>query len=236
MYNAIKDEFGKNAFIDIYFHHYNENVFNKLVTEAAGNYTSYIILPFDSPKIFQCLILLPKEKVYILDRKPSLMKGNYASVYQDFRKDIYSLLGSLGADRIKKYKKIVLVFRNTVTEVPIELKEGFEKFCKEGNVDFEITEKPLVGFPVEKGNGYLVIDDEDLVYLVEHAFAQNLKIGEDLGIISYNETSLKKVVAGGISVISTDFYNMGRQVAEMIKKGSGESIRNSCLFIDRNSF
>ncbi len=235
VYNAIKEEFGKDAFIDIYFHHFNPGVFKKLVTEAMGNYTSYIILPFDSPEIFQSLKLLPYEKIYILDRKPGLMKENYQSVYQDFHKDVYTLLNSLG-DRIKKYRKIVLVFRNTSTKIPVELKEGFEEFCKEKNVVYEITEKPLVGFPVEKGNGYLLIDDEDLVFLVEQAKNQNLTIGKDLGIISYNETSLKRVVAGGISVISTDFYNMGRQVAEMIKKGLCESVKNPCRFIDRNSF
>jgi DNA-binding transcriptional regulator YhcF (GntR family) len=235
LYNAIKQELGKNAFIDIYFHHFNPKVFNKLVTEAAGNYTSYIILPFDSSNIFQSLKLLPHDEVFILDRKPRLMKENYSSVYQDFHKDVYSLLDSLG-DQIKKYKKIVLVLRNTITEVPVELREGFGEFCKSQNVDFEITEKPLVGFPVKKGNGYLVIDDEDLVYLVEQANLNNLMIGKDLGIISYNETSLKKVVAGGISVISTDFYNMGKQVAKMIKAGVGESIKNPSRFIDRNSF
>jgi len=236
VYNAIKEGFGKNAFIDIYFHHFNPNVFKKLVTEAAGNYTSYIILPFDSPGIFQSMKLLPHEKVYILDRKPRLMQENYPSVCQDFYNNIYSSLNTLN-DRIGKYGKIVLVFRNTNTEVPVELREGFEEFCKEKNLDYEITEKPLeAGGPITKGNGYLVIDDEDLVFLVEQAGIQNLEIGKNLGIISYNETSLKKVVAGGISVISTDFYTMGRQVAEMIKKGSCESVKNPCRFIDRNSF
>lgn len=235
MYNAIKEEFGKNAFVDIYFHHFKPKVFKKLVTEAAGNYTSYIILPFDSPDIFESLKLLPHEGVYILDRKPRLMKEDYSAVYQDFHNDVYSLLDSMEG-RTKKYRKIVLVFRNTITEVPAELREGFEEFCTEKNTDYEITEKPLVGFPVEKGNGYLVIDDEDLVYLVEQAKMQNLLIGKDIGVISYNETSLKKVVAGGISVISTDFYNMGKQVSEMIKTGGQGSFRNPSRFIDRNSF
>jgi len=235
LYNAIKQELGKNAYIDIYFHHYNPKVFNKLVTEAAGNYTSYIILPFDSPDIFQSLKLLPREGLYILDRKPRLMKEEYSSVYQDFYADVYLLLDSIRG-KLNYYKKIILVFRNTLTEVPVELREGFLEFCMDKNVDFEITEKPLVEFPVDKGNGYLVIDDEDLVYLVEQAKMQNLLIGKDIGIISYNETSLKKVVAGGISVISTDFYNMGKQVSEMIKTGAQGPFKNPSRFIDRNSF
>jgi DNA-binding LacI/PurR family transcriptional regulator len=235
LYDAIKQEIGKNAYIDIYFHHFNPKVFDKLVTEAAGNYTSYIILPFDSPAIFQPLKLLPISEVYILDRRPRLMKENYSSVYQDFHGDVYAMLDSI-RERLKKYKEVILVFRNTLTQLPVELREGFEEFCTENHVDFRITEKPLGEFPVEVGNGYLVIDDEDLVYLVEQAKIHNHMIGKEIGVISYNETSLKKVIAGGISVISTDFNNMGKQVSEMIKTGGQGSFKNPSRFIDRNSF
>lgn len=235
MYDAIKNEFGRDAFIDIYFHHYNLNVFKKLVTEAAGNYTSYIILPFDSPELPEIFHLLPIDKVYMLDRKPRLITEDYSFIYQDFHNDVYSLLSTL-EERIKKYKKIVLIFRNTITEVPVELREGFEHFCIENAFNYDVKEKPLVEIPVEKETGYIVIDDEDLVYLVEQAINQNLTIGKDLGIISYNETSLKKVVAGGISVISTDFGYMGRTVALLIKSESKKSVKNPSRFIDRNSF
>ncbi|MDX9883535.1 MAG: GntR family transcriptional regulator [Prolixibacteraceae bacterium] len=235
LYNAIKEEFGKNAFIDIYFHHFNPKIFDKLVAGAAGNYTSYIILPFDSPEVFSSLECLPAEKIYILDRKPRMMTGNYPCICQDFHNDVYSLLASVEG-QIAKYRKIVLVFRNTVTQVPPELREGFVQFCTEKNIAFAVTENPLCEFSVEKGIGYIVIDDEDLVCLAEQAKNQELEIGKNLGIISYNDTSLKKVVAGGISVISTDFGHMGRTVAEMIKTGSKGSLKNPCRFIDRKSF
>ena len=37
-----------------------------------------------------------------------------------------------------------------------------------------------------------------------------------IGIISYNETPLKKVVENGITTISTDFKAMGKLLANMI--------------------
>jgi DNA-binding LacI/PurR family transcriptional regulator len=37
-----------------------------------------------------------------------------------------------------------------------------------------------------------------------------------VGIVSYNDTPLKRVVAGGISVVSTDFYAQGVRAAEHI--------------------
>ena len=54
----------------------------------------------------------------------------------------------------------------------------------------------------------------------------NLELGSDIGIISYNETALKQIAAGGITTISTDFRAMGRSMAEMIVDGKKDKIHN----------
>ena len=41
----------------------------------------------------------------------------------------------------------------------------------------------------------------------------NLVIGKQVGIISYNETPLKKIILNGITTISTDFEAMGIEAA-----------------------
>jgi len=43
-----------------------------------------------------------------------------------------------------------------------------------------------------------------------------LEPGQDVGVISYNETPMKKYVKDGISVISTDFELMGQKAAEFV--------------------
>jgi len=43
-----------------------------------------------------------------------------------------------------------------------------------------------------------------------------LKVGKDVGIISYNETPWKQFMLDGITTISTDFKKMGAMTAEMI--------------------
>ena len=62
-----------------------------------------------------------------------------------------------------------------------------------------------------------------------------MKLGSDFGIISYNETPLKKVVENGITTISTDFRAMGKIMAEMILKGQKKQIENKCSLIIRKS-
>ncbi len=67
------------------------------------------------------------------------------------------------------------------------------------------------------------------------AAEKNLKLGSDFGIVSFNDTVLKEVVANGITTISTDFKMMGQTLARMIQEKSTEKIRNQSALIRRNS-
>ena len=41
---------------------------------------------------------------------------------------------------------------------------------------------------------YVVIEEPDLVTLIKSCQSQKLKIGKDVGIISYNDTPLKEIL------------------------------------------
>jgi DNA-binding transcriptional regulator YhcF (GntR family) len=235
LYSAIKEAFGDKAYIDIYFHHFNPKVFKQLLTDAVGNYTSYIVLPFDNPNITQMLDIIPFDKMILLDRKPVFYKNKFQGIYQDFNKDIYHAL-SMAKANSGKYDKLVLVFRDTITIVPQELKEGFERYCNDFNLQFEVITTPLKVANLELSTAYIVIDDEDLVFIVDAAHLKKLAIGKDIGIISYNDTSLKRVVGNGISVITTDFIIMGQDAANMILTAKKYCKTNTASFIDRGSF
>ena len=65
--------------------------------------------------------------------------------------------------------------------------------------------------------------------------AKNWKLGEDIGIISYNDTPTKAVLDGGITVISTNFKEMGVKVAKMNLTGKCSHIPNGNEVILRKS-
>jgi len=113
---------------------------------------------------------------------------------------------------------------------------GFNRFCSANHFDSLVIRTSLLKRKLNRGEAYIVIDDEDLVYLVEHARNSGLQIGQELGIISYNETPLKKIAANRISVISTDFAEMGTRIAEMVNTRSKEFEYNTFRFINRGSF
>ena len=62
---------------------------------------------------------------------------------------------------------------------------------------------------------------------------KNLKLGNDIGVISYNDTPLKELL--GITVISTDFKAMGESAAYMVLKNKKEKVKNVFKYIERNS-
>jgi DNA-binding LacI/PurR family transcriptional regulator len=63
----------------------------------------------------------------------------------------------------------------------------------------------------------------------------DLKSGEDIGIISYNETAIKKIILNGITTISTDFAEMGKMAAKLILENRRERLEVPFKLTLRNS-
>jgi DNA-binding LacI/PurR family transcriptional regulator len=77
--------------------------------------------------------------------------------------------------------------------------------------------------------------EDDLVILIEKIIDKKLQVGSDVGVISYNETALKKIILNGITTISTDFEMMGQKAAELILEKSSEHIEADFHLTIRNS-
>lgn len=72
------------------------------------------------------------------------------------------------------------------------MKLGFEDFCAEYHFESEIITE-FTNREITEGDLYIIPNDRDLVRVIENARDKNLKLGTDFGIISYNETPLKKL-------------------------------------------
>jgi DNA-binding LacI/PurR family transcriptional regulator len=71
---------------------------------------------------------------------------------------------------------------------------------------------------IRSGTTYIVTTESDLAVLVKMARSQDLRLGVDIGIISFNETALKELL--DITVITTDFEAMGRTALIVFYSGS----------------
>ena len=103
LYNSFLAGLEPSVQVDIFFHHFNLEVFNKLINDNVGDYSYYVIMPANLKGAETVIKRLPNDKVYILDQMPSELM-EYPSIYQNFKKDVYEGLLA-GHKQIKNYKK-----------------------------------------------------------------------------------------------------------------------------------
>jgi len=230
LYSSFVNNLEAKVNVNIFFHHFNYKVFKDLITESASKYTSYVIMPATFDFSNEIISILPEEKVYILDRlKPDLYK--YPVIYQDFEADVYDKMMEC-SDMLSKYDRIIMVFPGG--KEPIERTYGFERFCNENKVSFDII-KSTENLKIQKGEAYFVVSDRHLVKIITMAKTTGLTIGSDIGILSFNDTVLKEVVSKGITTISTDFHHMGKRLASMVQNKEKVKLRNPSHLIRRGS-
>lgn len=230
LYNSFIEHLGNNIQVDVFFHHFNYEMFSKLIYDNVGSYNYYVIMPANLKKTHLVIEKLPSDKVFILDQTHKELK-QYAAIYQNFEKDIFNNL-SKGLHLIKNYKKLILLFNRD--KQPQDMLKGFNKFCEINAIENEIIES-LENRSPKKGDVYIIPDDRNLLKIIKKIKEKQLILSKDIGIISYNDTLLKEIVEGGITTISTDFNNMGAHLAKMIVNNEQKQVENTNNLILRNS-
>ena len=230
LYNSLINSLGHSASVNLYFHNYNREVFDTLIKEANGKYTTYIIMSGKFEGVGPMLDKL-NGRVFLLDHFHKELYGKYSAVCQNFEKNTYEAL-VFGHHHIKKYSKFIMVQKEE--KEPYERYYGMKRFCKEFGYNFEYIHT-LQNKPITKGELYMVVNDHDIVELIKQVEKKNFIIGKDIGIISYNETPVKEVLAGGITTLSTDFKTMGTTMAELIEAKTIRTVENPWKLTIRKS-
>jgi hypothetical protein len=142
-------------------------------------------------------------------------------VYEDFREDICKALVEL-KESLSKYSAMKIIFPGN-TYFPEDIIKGYMDFCQDYAFKSCVVSNMQNEF-VAEGEVYIAVMEEDLIILLEKILQSKLMIGKDIGVISYNETPLKKILMNGITTISTDFQKMGQFAAELILENRREHI------------
>lgn len=236
IYNSFVYTLGYPATVDLHIHHCNMQIFETLISNSIGHYDYYVIMPhfYEQPeKVAEIINRIPRDQLLLLDKDITGLGGEYASVFQDFEKDIYEALHD-AFPVLKKYEKLIYVNPGLVP-YPGEIMKGFRYFCRMNDFEYSIIEGVDAETEVSKGEAFVVIEETDLVTLIKNCRNKNLSIGKDVGIISYNETPLKEILLEGITVISTDHEQMGKTAAKLILEKRKERIKNPFQLILRKS-
>jgi DNA-binding transcriptional regulator YhcF (GntR family) len=240
IYNSFVNRMGTSTLVDLQINHCDPKLLLNILEENMGAYDHYVIMPHfkDDRKnhynlalnVLSALKKFPTEKLLILDNFLPDLGVEFASVFQDFKHDIYDALCE-GIFELQHYEKLMLVYpKETVYPYPKEILDGFKKFCTDFDFDHEILETIYTDMELQPQDAYIVIEENDLVNLVKQVREQGYTMGKDIGIVSYNDTPLKELL--GITVVSTNFKLMGETAAYMIRKQKRECVKNSFNFIN----
>ncbi|BAV05100.1 transcriptional regulator, GntR family [Filimonas lacunae] len=234
VYYGFLETVGDKAAVDLQVHHYNAGLLKEIISSTAGNYHHYVLMPhFDKKepkkKILDIIREIPADKLLLLDKKVPELKG-VKTVYQDFKKDIYEALLSAN-DLLKKYKAITIVFPSDSNH-PVEIISGIEEYCHTSKKKFQVVHE-VNGMQLVRGTVYIFITEKDMAEIIKQVKHTALKPGADMGIISFNETVLKELL--DITVITTDFEQMGKTAAELLLNNTIAQVRNPFRMIRRAS-
>ena len=212
LYHSFINNLPENIITDVQFHHYNIDNFKTIINNSIGKYYKYIVMNFDDDNIPEIISKISNDKLLLIDwNVHSNSENNY--LFQDFGKSFFrSLEGATGL--FGKYKEIHLLYPS-FTNHPKETITFFKKYCKAFNFNFKII-RDSNEFNIEKNIAYVSVSDRMLGMFLEQCRNKNFEPGVEVGFLSYNETPMKKFIYKGISVISTNFSELGTKAAEFI--------------------
>ena len=231
---------GKAEFV-ILTHNQSLDLLEFYLDNYLGKFDYYVVTPHfpldetSQKRAVKLVSRIPNRKLILLDRLLPGFQGNFGSVYQDFENDIYYGLAQ-GLDQWPKTSSL------RVMTMPQSLygqfiRRGVERFCSEFSIPVEF----LTGAPsqVNRGDTFLVLNsqlDYGLVELSRIIRANDLKIGSDVRIISYNEYYINEIVLDGLTTVSADFIQMGREAARMILDRNLSKVHCDFKMVRRNTF
>lgn len=235
IYDSFVAALGTQAAIDFYIYNNDFLLFKELMKNKKMDYSYYVIIPHfieGGEQAYEIINELPKDKLIIMDKLLQGVQGTYGAVYENFEKDIYGALKQ-ALPQLAKYHTINIIFPHT-TYHPKEILKGFYNFCYE----YAFTPKVISNIhkeEIKKGEVYINLMEDDLVTLIEKILLVNYRLGEEVGVISYNETAIKKIILNGITTISTDFKMIGEKSAELILTNSTAQVEADFHLTLRNS-
>ena len=225
IYDAFVAAMGETASIDFYIYNNDFAFFKKLLSNKKDDYTHYVIIPHfieGGENANEIINELPKDKLILMDILVPGVIGTFGAVYENFEKDIYDALEQ-ALKRLSRYHTLKIIFPAN-TYHPQEILKGFHRFCHQYAFNSKVVHD-IANEPIHEGEVYISLMENDLVLLIEKILARKMKAGKQVGVISYNETPMKKIILNGITTISTDFQLMGEKAAKLILENSKEHIQ-----------
>ena len=211
-YNTLREDLGSRAQVDVFFHHNNITVFEAIFSNIIAQYGMYLISPIQHPRAKQLMRTISPNKLLVIDRY-DLPGSDYPYVGQRFQEPMYQTLVAL-KDTLSKYQRLVLFF-HPYADYPPGILRAFSRFLDDYQRVGEVESHYRSG-TVEKDTAYITVGDADLWGLLKDCKNQRIRIGEEVGILSHNDSPIKEIIVDGVTTFSTDFKAMAHRAAQFV--------------------
>lgn len=233
LYNMLRTKLPSYYNIDLWFHQYNEHLFNQILNNSAGMFSKYIVMNYHNEKISKVLSNIDKKKLLLLDFGKFDKKG-YSYICQDFDEALYNALETI-KQQLEKYSKLFFLFDKNHKH-PQSSKQYFSQFCIDNNFAFEIIDEFTDNRSIQENAFYLVIKQQDIFHIIKQGKRGNLTIGKDYGLLAYNDNPFFEIIESGISSIGIDWKIMGELTATFVAESTPIHLFLPTIITDRNSF
>lgn len=235
IYDSFVSELGTDTPIDFFIYNNDFRLFRDIIRKEGTRHSHYVVISHffnDTEQARELINQLPKHKLVVLDKLIDGITGKYASVVQNFEKDlIHALTEALPL--LRKYSQLNILFP-AETYHPKAILNGFYRFCYEHDFSARVI-RDIATETIAPGNAYINLMEDDLVTLIKKIKDTGYAVGQQVGILSYNETPLKEILLDGITVMSTDFAQMGKTAAQLVLNNTCQHIENPFRLIVRQS-
>ncbi|MFG6686722.1 GntR family transcriptional regulator [Mariniflexile sp. HNIBRBA6329] len=246
VYSSFVKSLNENYQINLFIFNNNEPfVFDTLIG-SLNKYDYCIIMPHSKSTYTENLKYqyslndivdrIPNEKLIILDNNDYKTEDCFFQIYQDNIHDFFNIL-KFSKLQISKYKRLHFIAQletdySNYTDYSAILFE-LQKYCSNNNLHLKVSDNASSNTDINLGDLFVIFEENDLVKLLNLIKTKKLSIGKDIGIISYNDTTLKRYL--NITVISPNYNKMGEMAAEMIVNKTRGKLKNPYTFINRYS-
>lgn len=233
--DAFNGAMGSNSAVNFVSYGNDFQTFKRALVSFQNHSTHVFVIPnfgLDEEQAKALLNQVPKHKLAFLDRKMNGITGEYASVCQNWEKEIYQILATLEVPK-NGFHTLKLVCPPTA-HVLRDLLRGFQRFCIDHNLLGKLVSR-VDQETVRPGELFVVVKDEDLIELAKKIDGSGCKAGKEIGVLAFNDNPMKEVLLNGITVIAPNYSYTGERVARMLLNNERIQEESPCYFLRRTS-
>lgn len=235
IFDAFCDTLGKNISVDIFTFQYKSQQFQEIMAQQLGNYHYYVVMPHlieEEEENLKCLNKIASDRLILLDQTFTSMRNAHASIVYHPSLQIKKVFNTQ-LNLFNKYRTFNLVLTEE-DYFDAALINGCSEFCESISMNFQVLDG-LEAEDIRLGEIYFTLSDFDLAKAIRYAEENSLRLGKDIGLIAYNDSCLKEVLAGGISVLTNQPEKMGILAAQWVQNNIRSTTTIDLNLIIRNS-